>query len=227
MQRIDGPSADGQQDDRAPAPRMRLGRRTAAVIAGSVLIAGSGLVAGVALGGTASAEDASTTTSSSTTDSTRPTPGEHITTFMSKVLADLVSKGTLTKAQGDAVTQGIKDRIAAQDALRAEFRTKAEALVAKAHGLSVTQFREKRASRTLEPLTQEQRTTLREQLQALATELGLDEIGPHGMGFGPEGMPGMDGDGMGRGMGGHGHHGPGDWDGDGMFGPDSDSGTGS
>lgn len=189
-------------------------RRIASVVAGSLLVAGSGLVAGIAMAGSASADDSVTSSTSA------PTPGARVKDFMSTVLADLVGKGTITAAQRDAITAGIDAKVAADAQARAQFRTQADALIAKAHGLSVEEFKVKREARTLTPLTQEQRTALEKELQALATSLGLPADGPWmrgpGLGQGKDRGMGMGRDGHGRGQhsGGQHGHGFGDRDGD-------------
>ena len=179
--------------------------RTAAVVAGSILVAGSGLVAGAALASSASAADAtaspSTTSSSATTSTEKPAPGQRIKDFMSSVLKDLVGKGTLTQAQSDAITAGIDAKVTADQALETQFRTKAEAIIAKAYGLTVANYRTALSQRTLPQLTAAQRTQLQTDLQALRTSLGLPADGD---GFGRDGF----------GRGGRGHHGGGDFGGD-------------
>lgn len=174
-------------------------RRIASVVAGSLLVAGAGVVAGVAMAGSASAED------SVTSSTPAPNPGTRIKDFLGSVLSGLVSKGTITQEQSDAITAGIDAKISEQEKARAEFRTKADALIAKAHGLSVEEFKAQRDSHTLTPLTSEQRTQLQKDLQALATSLGLPADGSWMRGHGR-------GDGFGRG-----HRGPGHGGFDGRF----------
>lgn len=173
-------------------------RRIASVAAGSLLVAGSGLVAGIAMAGSASADD-----SISASETTTPRdPGTRIKDFLGSVLSGLVSKGTITQEQSDAITSGIDAKIAEQEKAMTDFRTKADALIAKAHGLTVEQFKAQRAARTLTPLTDAERTKLQADLTALATSLGLPADGPWMKG------PGM-GLGMGREGGRGGHHGRG------------------
>ena len=180
-------------------------RRIVSVVAGSLLVAGSGLVAGVALAGSANADD---TVNTATTQS----PGARIKDFLGSVLSGLVSKGTITQEQSDAITSGIDTKIAEQEKVITQFRTQAEALVAKAHHLTIEQYREKLSLGSLTPLTEAQRSQLQTDLQALATSLGLPADGPW-----------MNNGGM-RGFGGpgRGHHGPGGHHG---FGFDGNAGT--
>lgn len=183
-------------------------RRIASVVAGSLLVAGSGLVAGIALAGSANADD-------TVVASTQPSPGARIKDFLGSVLSGLVSKGTITQDQSDAIASGIDAKIAEQDKLMTEFRTKSEAIVAKAYGLTVDQYREQLSLRTLPELTAEQRTQLQNDLQALATSLGLPADGPW-----------MRGPGLGMGGGHRGHHGgPGMHDGFGPMGQHMDDST--
>ena len=196
-------------------------RRIASVVAGSLLVAGSGLVAGIAMAGSASADDSVTSSSS------EANPGSRVKDFLASVLSGLVSKGTITQEQSDAITSGIDAKVAEQQKAMTEFRAKADELIAKAHGLTVEQFKAQRQAHTLTPLTDAARTALQADLQALATSLGLPADGPWmrgpGMGLGM----GRDGD-----RGGHhgrNHHPFGDVDGDGAMTNDStfDSATSS
>lgn len=106
---------------------------------------------------------------------------------LADVLASSVTKGTITQAQADAILANVDAERAARQAAMTEFRTKAEPLIAAAHGLTVEKFREAKAARTLTPLTAEQRAALQTKLDALAAELGISptpRLGGKGAGMG-------------------------------------------
>lgn len=93
-----------------------------------------------------------------------------------ELLAPFVTNGTITQAQVDAIVAAKAAEATARAAKLAEFRTKAEPIIAAAHGLTVEQFKAQRDAKTLTRLTAEQRTALNAQLQTLATSLGLTEV---------------------------------------------------
>lgn len=103
-----------------------------------------------------------------------------------EMLAPFVTNGTITQAQLDAIVAAKAAEAAARAAKLTEFRTKAEPIIAAAHGLTVEQFRAQRDAKTLTRLTAEQRTALNTQLRALATSLGLTDVPgiAKGAGFG-------------------------------------------
>lgn len=128
----------------------------------------------------ASAADNSSTTTSSTT--AKKTPAQRLSDF----LAPLVTNGTITQAQADAIVAAKTAEAAARQAKQTEFRTKAEPIIAAAYGLTVEKYREALSLRTLPKLTAEQRTALKTQLDALAKSLGLTEAPRFGKGSGKE-----------------------------------------
>lgn len=87
-------------------------------IAGFLLIAGATVAMAApslidaAKGSLANAEP-SPAPDTTTTGAYHPGPGQDLLT---KVLADLVTKGTITQAQSDAITQGLQDEIAQRQA---------------------------------------------------------------------------------------------------------------
>lgn len=101
-----------------------------------------------------------------------------------EMLAPFVANGTITQAQVDAIVAAKAAEATAREAKLTEFRTKAEPLIAAAHGLTVEEFQAKKAARTLTPLTPEQRTALNTKLQELATSLGLTKVPGLGKGAG-------------------------------------------
>lgn len=129
---------------------------------------------------------------------------------LTAVLADLVSKGTITQAQSDAITAALQAKRDAAQQAEDTFHSKIAAIFADALGLSVDEFNAKRASHTLPEPTAAQWTQINTKINELRTSLGL----PTGQ-VGPAGAPGMHGDGPGFG-------GRGDGDGDG---PRFDAGT--
>ena len=139
--------------------------RLIAAAAGAVLLAGS--VAAVP----ASAHDRGTGA------------GTNAAERVKSMLAPFVANGTLTQAQVDTIVAAKTAEAAARAAKLTEFQTKAEPIIATAHGLTVEQYREKLSLRTLPRLTTEQRTALNTQLQTLATSLGLSGV-PKGAGYG-------------------------------------------
>lgn len=100
-----------------------------------------------------------------------------------ELLAPFVTNGTITQAQLDAIVAARAAEATARAAKLAEFRTKAEPIIAAAHGLTLEQFRAQRDAKTLTPLTAEKRTALNTELRALATSLGLTGV-PKGAGHG-------------------------------------------
>ena len=132
---------------------------------------------------------------------------------LTDVLADLVSKGTITKEQSDAITSALQAKRDAMQKAEESFRSQAAAIIAGVLGLTVDEFNTKRANHTLPEPTDAQRQEIKTKLDALRTSLGLPAGGPGG---GPHdggpgmGRPGDGGPGMGApgvGMRGHGHHG--------------------
>jgi len=142
---------------------------------------------------------------------------------LKEVLADLVTKGTISQEQSDAIVAALQAKRDAMQKAEADFRAKATQVMADVLGLTLDEFNAKRANQTLPEPTDAQRAELRTKLDALRTSLGLPTGGPgmgrpgdgdgdHGPGMGRPGDrgPGMDGPGAGApgmGMRGHGHHG--------------------
>jgi hypothetical protein len=114
------------------------------------------------------------------------------------VLADLVTKGTITQEQSDAITSALDAKRTAAQKAESDFRTQADAIIAGVLGITVDELNTQRANHTLQ-VTDAQRQTIKTKLDALRTSLGL----PTG-GFGRG-----DGDGDGPGMGAPGAGGPG------------------
>lgn len=138
---------------------------------------------------------------------------------LTSVLADLVSKGTITQAQSDAITAALQAKRDAAEKAENDFREKATGIIAGVLGLTVDEFNAKRADRTLPEPTDAQRTEIKTKLDALRTSLGLPMGGP---GMDHHGGPGMGG----RGDGGPGMGGRGDGDGDGGTGGPGGPGMG-
>lgn len=123
---------------------------------------------------------------------------------LAETLASSVAQGTITQAQADAILANVNADRTARQAKMEEFRTKAEPLIAAAHGLTVEQFRAAKEARTLTKLTAEQRTALQTKLDALAGELGISPTPRLGKGMGRDHGPGhglLDGRGHHRGRG--------------------------
>lgn len=101
-------------------------------IAGFLLIAGATVAMAApalldAAKGTIVGADPSPAPGTTSTDTDQGHPGQELLT---KVLADLVTKGTITQAQSDAITQGLQDEITQQQADMAARRTLIESMVA-------------------------------------------------------------------------------------------------
>lgn len=125
------------------------------------------------------------------------------------VLADLVTKGTITQEQSDAITSALQAKRDAAMKAASDFRSKADGIIAEVLGLTVDEFNAKRADRTLPKPTDAQRAEIKTKLDALRTSLGLPAGGPgrgdgDGPGMGDPGMgaPGFNGPGFGT-RGGH------------------------
>jgi hypothetical protein len=110
------------------------------------------------------------------------------------VLADLVTKGTITQAQSDAVTSALAAKRTAEQTARDAIRAKFDAIVAGVLGLTTEEFATQMKNHTLPQPTDAQRQEIKTKLDALRTSLGLPAEGPNG----PAGGPGM--------RGGFGHH---------------------
>lgn len=123
-------------------------------------------------------------------------------------LAELVTKGTLSQEQSDAITSALDAKRTAADAKRAEIRAKADAIIAEVLGLTVEEFKTKATNHTLPTPTAEQMQQIQTKLAELRTSLGLpaEPQGGFGMGRGHRGGPGGHGrrgghDGPGMGFG--------------------------
>lgn len=121
-------------------------------------------------------------------------------------LGELVTKGTITQAQSDAILAALDAKRAAADSRRAQLRAKADAIIAEVLGITVEEFKTKMQNHTLTPPTAEQMQQIKTKLDELRTSLGLPAEpldgpgmggrhhggkrghGGPGMGFGP--MPG-------------------------------------
>ncbi|MEP7378628.1 MAG: hypothetical protein ABI725_03600 [Chloroflexota bacterium] len=181
-------------------------------IAGFLLIAGATVAVASpslldAAKGTIVAADPSPAPGTTTTDAYPGHPGQEVLT---KVLADLVTKGTITQAQSDAITQGLTDEIAQQQAAMQARRTLIEGMVA--DGV-ITQDE-------INQLPADD--PLRVAFDSIANDgqISLDQLrGLGGPGFRPGFGPGF-GHGFGMGQDGPGGrmHGPGPW-----WGPDDGS----
>ena len=113
---------------------------------------------------------------------------------MTEVLADLVTKGTITQEQSDAITSALDAKRTAAQSLRDNMRTQVDAIVAGVFGLTTEEFTTQMKNHTLPQPTDAQRQEIKTKLDALRTSLGLPAEGPNG----PAGGPGM--------RGGFGHH---------------------
>ncbi len=91
---------------------------TVAMAAPALLDAAKGAVVGA---------DPSPSPGTTTTNGDRGHPGQDL---LNKVLADLVTKGTITQAQSDAITQGLQDAITQQQSDMQARRTLIESMVA-------------------------------------------------------------------------------------------------
>jgi polyhydroxyalkanoate synthesis regulator phasin len=101
-------------------------------IAGFLLIAGATVAMAApslidAAKGTIVGADPSPSPGTTTTGPEQVHPGQDL---LNKVLADLVTKGTITQAQSDAITQGMQDEIAQRQADMQARRTLIESMVA-------------------------------------------------------------------------------------------------
>jgi polyhydroxyalkanoate synthesis regulator phasin len=99
-------------------------------IAGFLLIAGAtvAMAAPALLSSVTGSPVAADPTASPTTTTVDPAhPGQDL---LNQVLADLVTKGTITQAQSDAITQGIQDKISQAQADAQARRTLLESIVA-------------------------------------------------------------------------------------------------
>ena len=125
--------------------------------------------------------------------------GQGAAQALKDVLADLVTKGTITQAQSDAITSALQAKRDAAVKAESDFRNKADGIIAGVLGLSVDDFKAKMANHTLPRPTDAQMNEIKTKLDALRASLGL-----------PAGGPGRgDGDGDGPGMGAPGAGGPG------------------
>ena len=99
-------------------------------------------------------------------------------------LAELVTKGTITQEQSDAIIAALEAKRTAADTARAELRAKADAIIAEVLGITVEEFKTKMQNHTLTPPTAEQMQEIRTKLDALRTSLGLpaEPLGGPGMG---------------------------------------------
>ena len=199
-------------------------KRVALLVAGAVLAAGTAAVSVPALANSAKHKGAKTTAAASVKaksavksgtntppvppqvgDGDNDGPGGHGPDgqALKSVLADLVTKGTITQAQSDAIIAALDAKRAADQKAEDSFRTQAAAIVAGVLGITVDQLNADRANHTMPQVTDAQRQEIKTKLDALRTSLGLPVGGPDGQG-GPGG-PGGDGDndgpGMGQGMG--------------------------
>lgn len=147
----------------------------ALAVAAAVAILGSTVAAGPALAHKGFGPKGSTTATEKVAK-----VADRLATF----LAGLVKSGTITQAQADAIVAAKKSDIEARAAKMEQFRTEAKKLAATAHGYAtVAEFDAAIAAKTVKPLTAEQRTALKAQMDALAQSLGLDHA-PKGFGMG-------------------------------------------
>lgn len=199
----------------------------ALAVAGVVLAAGTAAVNIPALANTNKGKTATTksvkTTSSVKSDTTTPQPptfgdndgdgphgpggrdgfgGPAGAKALTDVLADLVTKGTITQAQSDAITSALQAKRDAAQKAETDFRTKADGIIAEVLSITVDELNTQRANHTLQ-VSDAQRSEIKTKLDALRTSLGLPAGGP-GRGHGHD-----DGDGDGPGLGGPGANGPG------------------
>lgn len=88
-------------------------------------------------------------------------------------LGELVSKGTITQEQSDAILAALEAKRTAAETKRAEFRAKADAIIADVLGITVEEFKTKMQNGTLTPPTADQKQQIKSKLEELRTSLGL------------------------------------------------------